>query len=105
VSFRTRLRPELLNDAAAAFAWYQEKSEGLGYEFFRAFFAAVARVKRNPALFRKAYSDFRRVLLRRFPYCLYYRIENETIIFFLLFHSARNPTNLRRELRQRKRND
>jgi plasmid stabilization system protein ParE len=101
VKYRVRLRPELLDDVSEAYAWYEERANGLGDEFLRAFYAAIARIQRNPTLFRKAYSEFRRLFLRRFPFFLYYRIEDETIVFILLFHCARNPRIIRRELRNR----
>ncbi len=104
MSYHIKLRPELLHDVSDAFAWYQDRDEGLGYEFLRVFYAAIATAERDPKLFREVFFNFRRVLLRRFPYSLYYRLENETIIFFLLFHHARDPDALRTELRERKKN-
>ncbi len=102
MSYQPKLRPELLDDVAEAFAWYQGRAAGLGHEFLRMYFAAIAGVARNPLLFQVVYADFRRILLRRFPYVLYYRLERDTIVFFLLFHCARNPAVLRCELRNRR---
>lgn len=96
-----RLRPELLDDVAEAFAWYEAQAEGIGREFTRAFFAAVARAARQPMLVRPVYGDFRRVRLRRFPYSLYYRAEVDETVFFLLFHGARESGSLLRKLRKR----
>lgn len=101
MSHPIRLRPELLDDAAEAYAWYEDRVEGLGDEFLKAFYAAIAKIQREPAFFRMVHSDFRRVLLKRFPYFLYYRIEMDTVVFVLLFHCARHPRVMRRELRIR----
>jgi toxin ParE1/3/4 len=73
----------------------------LGHELLRCYFAAVAIAQREPLLFRKVYRDFRRVLLGRFPYALYFRIERQTGVVFLLIHGARNPALIRRALRKR----
>ena len=102
MNYSLRLRPELVDDAAAAFAWYEAAAVGLGHEFLRCYFAAVAIVQREPLLFRKVHRDFRRVLLGRFPYAVYFRIEEQTVVIFLLIHGARNPTLIRRTLRERK---
>jgi len=102
VNYQVRLRPELLADASAAYQWYEAQATGLGDEFLRSFYASVAVAGRNPVIFKKTYTDFRRILLRRFPYALYYRIENEAVVFFLLFHCARHPGVPRQELRRRK---
>jgi len=101
VSYSLRLRPELVEDAHEAFAWYEAAATGLGHELLRCYFAAVAIAQREPLLFPKIYGEFRRVLLDRFPYALYFRIERKTIIVFLLIHCARNPVSIRRALRKR----
>ncbi|MBE7219419.1 MAG: type II toxin-antitoxin system RelE/ParE family toxin [Caulobacteraceae bacterium] len=97
-----RLRPELLDDVAEASGWYEAQSEGLGLDFTRAFFAAVARASLQPISARVVYAGFRRVRLRRFPHSLFYRAEAAETVFFLLFHGARNPDLLRRTLRARR---
>ena len=63
MNFKIRIRPELLDDASEAYGWYEERGVGLGEEFLRAFYAAIARIQRQPTLFRKVYSDFRRLFL------------------------------------------
>jgi hypothetical protein len=50
-----------------------------GQALVRAFFAAVARATREPLLHRNVHEDFRRVLLRRYPYWLYYTVEGNEI--------------------------
>ena len=85
-----------------AFAWYEAQAEGLGPEFRRAFFATVARASRHLEMSRIVYADLRRIRLRRFPYSLYYRAETAETVFFLLFHAARNPDQLRRTLQTRR---
>lgn len=70
MSYSIKLRPELLDDASEAYGWYEERATGLGAEFLRTFYAAIARIQRQPTLFREAYSEFRRLYLRRFPYFL-----------------------------------
>ena len=97
-----RLRPELLDDVAEAFAWYEAQAEGSGHDFTRAFFAAVVRAGRQPKMARIVYAGFRRVRLRRFPHSLYYRAETSETVFFLLFHGARHPDQLHRTLRARR---
>jgi hypothetical protein len=102
VNYSLRLRPELVEDAHEAFVWYESAATGLGHEMLRCYFAAVAIAQREPLLFRKVYRDFRRVLLDRFPYALYFRVEQQTVVVFLLIHGARNPASIRRALRERR---
>lgn len=65
------------------------------------FYAYVNEIPLNPLLYPKVYQDFRRRLLRRFPFAIYFSIENEQIIVFGLFHCARNPQTIDAELENR----
>jgi plasmid stabilization system protein ParE len=79
-----------------AFAWYEEQAEGIGQALVRAFFAAVGQATREPFLYRQLHGSFRRVLLRRYPYFLYYFVEGDEVVFLLLWHGKRNPQTARR---------
>lgn len=74
MKFTLRFLPEVEEDAIAGFTWYEEKAIGLGEEFLRMFYAYSAEISRNPQLFPKVYREFRRRLLRRFPYAIYYTV-------------------------------
>ena len=65
-----RFLPEVADDALAGYAWYEEKEQGLGDEFLRAFYACANEVLRNPLISPKVHREFRRRLLRRFPYAV-----------------------------------
>ena len=100
-AFRPRLRPELLDDLAEAFVWYEERAEGIGQALVRAFFAAIALATRQPTLHRNVHAEFRRVLLRRYPYWLYYTVEGDEVVFFLLYPARRDPARIRQILSSR----
>ena len=96
-----RFLPEVEEDLIAGFSWYEDKAVGLGEEFLRMFYACANELPRNALLYQKVYGDFRRRLLRRFPYAIYYRIEENEIIVFGLFHCARDPRTVGLELSDR----
>jgi hypothetical protein len=90
--------PEVEDDAIAGFMWYEQKSKGLGEDFLRIFYACASEVQHNPLLYRKVYKDFRRRLLKRFPYAIYFRIVRKNIVVYGLFHCARSPKILKKAL-------
>lgn len=75
---------------AEAFEWYNLRSPGLGIEFGRAADAAAAAVERNPEQYQKIRGEFRRAVLRRFPYSLIYRITAEEIVILTCIHNHRD---------------
>lgn len=95
-SLENRISPEIIVRREAqlevqeAFRHYQEISEGLGFEFMRALDAALQSVKRNPAAYQKIYKETRRVLLRKFPYAIFYIAEESRIVVIACFHQKRS---------------
>lgn len=91
---RVLFRPEAREDAIEARDWYEKQSTGLGGEFVRALDAAVAAASRSPDAFAAISGDFRRVLLRRFPYSLVYLVQADTLVVLACFHHRRDPRTL-----------
>lgn len=102
MTYTLRFLPEVEDDAIGGFSWYETKSPGLGEEFLRMFYASTCEIPRNPFLYRKAYKEFRRCLLRRFPYAIYFTINNDRVIVAGLFHCARDPHGVGSSLQDRK---
>jgi hypothetical protein len=101
MTYILRFLPEVEEDLINGYVWYESKSRGLGEDFLRMFYAYANEIQWNPLRYPKVYQDFRRRLLRRFPYAIYFEIENDQIIVFGLFHCARNPQVINAELKNR----
>lgn len=86
-----RLRPEAEADVRDAYRWYEERARGLGDEFLRATDAALASVERRPEAYPVVYERVRRVLLRKFPYGLFYVVESDAVVVLACFHARRDP--------------
>ncbi len=92
MNYRLVIRPEAELDLEDAFAWYESQDPGLGSEFVRAIDTCISTIGRNPLTYRIVYQQARRALVRRFPYCLFYIVEEDMIFVIACFHSKRNPT-------------
>jgi len=44
------------------------------------------------------YKDIRRGLPRRFPYCIFYLVEQEQIVILACFHACRDPKQWQRRV-------
>ena len=85
-------RPRAAAHLREARRWYAAQALGLELEFARAVEAAVEAVGRNPAAFPEVEPGIRRILLRRFPYGLYYAIGPDRIVVHACYHLRREPT-------------
>lgn len=65
------LRPEAERDLAVARDWYEEKRVGLGDEFLDEIARALRELENAPEIHRLYFRNFRRVILRRFPYKIF----------------------------------
>ena len=86
------IRPEAEMEVQQAFDWYQERSEGLGLEFLGAIEACLSGVMRNPFAYTVAkVPNVRRALVRRFPYALFYLVDDDAIVVIAVFNVKRQP--------------
>jgi len=96
-----RFLPAVEEDIRMGQAWYEEKSPGQGEAFVRAFYDCARELTHHRRRWQKVHRDFRRCLLHRFPYALYYRVMDDGVIVVGVFHCARDPHRLHRALGDR----
>ena len=67
-------------DLAEARAWYEGKREGLGQEFVLCVEAAT-----------EVQAGVWRVVVRRFPYAIFYRVDLDQTAVLAVYHTNRDP--------------
>jgi toxin ParE1/3/4 len=87
VAFRPPARAEFI-DAAA---WYEARRPALGAEFIAEIEHCIALAAQKPLRFAMVHNSVRRVIARRFPYSVYYRVETDSIVVMAVFHASRDP--------------
>jgi plasmid stabilization system protein ParE len=89
---RVSIQPGAEADANEAAAWYEAQQPGLGIEFVLELDAAIERAAEAPLAYEAIFGDLRRVLLRRFPYSVYFVFERELVEVFAVLHQQRAPS-------------
>lgn len=84
-------RPAASADIERAYAWYERERSGLGEEFLGELRTTARSVLDMPEAYPVLDWQTRRALVHRFPYGLFYRIVDDTIVFVACFHTRRNP--------------
>lgn len=87
MSWLVLVRPAADNDLAAARDWYEQRRVGLGDEFLDEIALAIQELEQGPLHPRLYYRNFRRVLLRRFPYKIFYQVIGDRIVIFRVLHT------------------
>lgn len=84
------VRPRTEADLREAYRWYEARRRGLGEEFVDEVRRTLLLLEEQPANRPVYYRDFRRLLTRRFPYKVFYRIESDRVIVFRIMHASRD---------------
>ncbi len=79
------------NDLELAFEWYEMQRRGLGFEFLDCIEIAIKEILTFPEMNQVCYSNFRRNVIRRFPFSVFYTIEEKEIIIHSVFDNRQNP--------------
>ena len=76
---------------AEAFSWYQRERAGVGWDFLDDLEAVFALLLERPEAGPELHRGVRRVLLRRFPYAVYYQLAPADIEVRAILHTRRRP--------------
>jgi plasmid stabilization system protein ParE len=90
VSWRVLVREAAEVDLEQTRRWYNEQREGLGDEFLVSIAEAFTRLEEDPERYRMLYKGFRRVLVERFPYKVFYQVKRNNVIVFRVLYHARD---------------
>jgi toxin ParE1/3/4 len=85
-----RLLPEAVEDLLETQRWYARLEPALAPDFAEAFAAALEGIRRDPQSFPLIHGQIRRLVLRRFPYAIYFR-EQAAEILVIAVHGRQDP--------------
>ncbi len=90
--------PETENDIAEAYAWYERHRTGLGEEFLGCVDSCIEAVCQSPDMYAVVHDNYRRSLVRRFPYAVLYEHADDVVTIYGVFHTARDSEKWRERL-------
>ena len=91
MSFRLVIQPRASQEAEEAAIWYEKQRKGLGKEFVRELDFGIVSILHNPYKFEVLRNEFRRKVVKRFPFGIFFRIDNDTVIIVAIWHFKRKP--------------
>ena len=90
--------PEAERDVAEAYAWYEARRTGLGEDFLSCVEACTEAIRRTPEIHPVVHQQYRRAVVRRFPYTVLFEYAESTVTIYAVFHTSRDPNKWRRRL-------
>lgn len=92
------LAPEALDDLDEAYAWYEAQRVGRGEDFLGRVDACIQASLRFPEMHALFHENYRRALVRRFPFAVFYEFADGRITVYSVFHTSQDPRKWRRRL-------
>lgn len=96
MNYNLIIRPEAEQDLNETFKWYEDKRKGLGYDFLLRVEAGLKFIEKNPKVFSTIYKGVRRYIIKRFPYKIFYHVDDSKIIILAVLYSGRDPELIRK---------
>ena len=93
---RIRLTPATADDIAEAYDYYEGQRAGLGEAFRAELHVALGLLIEFSEAGPAVHGVLRRLLLRRFPYAVYYRVTADEIVLRGCLHQHSDPRAWRR---------
>jgi len=85
-------------DVAESYNWYERCEPGLGEDYLRCVEACILTIQRHPEIYPVVLDHFRRALVRRFPYEIFYELTADAIVVYSVFHCSQDPKKWRTRL-------
>ena len=87
------------DDLIEGFHFYEGQQQGLGSYFLVNLYGDIELLRTQGGIHRKAYKDYQRLLSRRFPFAVFYKVVEETVFVHAVLDCRRDPAWIRRRLK------
>lgn len=94
---RIKILNSALEDLYKGRLFYEEQDSGLGEYFFNSLFSDIDSLTLFAGIHIKIFGYYRK-LSQRFPYAIYYKIEDSTVVVWRVLDLRRDPETIREAL-------
>lgn len=84
---------DALLDMDESFIWYEQQKEGLGDEFLESIYKSTEKITSNPLVYQKQYKELRIKIVSRFPFRIFFIIDEYTVVIQAVLRMSRNLKN------------
>lgn len=97
---KIKILPSAMEDLCDGRRFYERQGEGLGEYFFDTLFSDIDSLALYAGVHPKVFG-YHRLLSKRFPYAVYYRVEVDVATVFRVLDLRRHPGRIARALGRR----
>ncbi|HEY1170983.1 MAG TPA: type II toxin-antitoxin system RelE/ParE family toxin [Verrucomicrobiae bacterium] len=90
MKWQVSLRSRALDDIASAREWYDERVPGLGDDFAAEVLHGFYYLSEFGDIRPRYYGEFRQLLVKRFPYKIFFLFDGEAVVVFRVLHAKQD---------------
>jgi plasmid stabilization system protein ParE len=95
---KVQVLDEATADLADGYLFYERQTEGLGEYFLDTIWSDIQSLRLSGGI-HAVHNGYHRLLSRRFPYAVYYRVENEAARVRAILDCRRDPDWIAKKLK------
>jgi plasmid stabilization system protein ParE len=96
---RIRVLDQATADLIEGFHFYEHQQVGLGSYFLASLHADIESLRLYGGVHRVAYRGYHRLLSKRFPFAVFYKVHADTVFVYAVVDCRRDPAWIRRHLK------
>ena len=85
-------------DLLEGFCFYESKEAGLGSYFLNNLYSDIESLRIYAGIHAKPHKNYHRLLSKRFPFAIYYKVTDETAFIHAVVDCRRDPAWIRKKL-------
>jgi plasmid stabilization system protein ParE len=89
--YELTVRKEAERDIELLFDYYEDIRVGLGHDLLLCIEDVFSKIERNSLSYKKVYKKLRRIVVRRFPYRVFFFVVESKVIVTAVFHAHKDP--------------
>jgi len=95
---KIRILESAKQDLLDGYSFYEKQGEGLGEYFINTLFSDIESLRLYAGVHQVIFG-FHRLLSKRFPYAIYYKIEGDEVIVYAVLDCRRDPKKTEKRLK------
>ena len=95
---KLRILASARRDLIEGFRFYHKHGEGVGAYFLDSLFSEIDSLILNAGAHPVFFERYHRLVARRFPFAVYYRVKDRTVQVYAVIDCRRNPAWIRKKL-------
>jgi plasmid stabilization system protein ParE len=95
---KIKLLKSASQDLIDGYRFYEKQSEGLGAYFLDTLSSDIDSLAIHGGIHPIYFKKYNRSLSKRFPFAIYYRLENNTVFVYAVLDCRRNPAWIRKRI-------